>query len=93
MKKTEFFKLKGIVTNIFNKITVKRKNLPDFNKISLTIETIDGQKLYPEVRNKKIKELDGININDAVEIEYSFQGSEKNDKHYNNIYINKIIKL
>ncbi len=87
---TKFFKLQGKITEIFNKITVKRKGLPDFTKIVLCIVTPDGQKLYPELRNKKTKQLKSIDVSKPVEIEYSFQGSEKNDKHYNNIYINKI---
>ena len=59
----------------------------------LTIETIDEQVLYPEVRNAKLKLLENMYENSTVEIEISFEGSEKNGKRYNNIYINNITKL
>jgi hypothetical protein len=59
----------------------------------LTLETIDEQVLYPEVRNAKLKLLENVYENSTVEIEFSFEGSEKNGKRYNNIYINNITKL
>ena len=90
-----YFKLKGTVQLIGDLVHIERNQKPDLYKKVLTIETPDGQVLFPELRNNKIKTLerDNITVGCAVEIEYSFQGSEKNDKRYNNIYINKITKL
>lgn len=93
--KKEYFKLKGVVTEIGELIHIQRTNIPDLYKRVLVVETIDGQKLYPELRNAKLKLLDREQINEGstVEIEYSFEGSEKNGKRYNNIYLNSIKRV
>ena len=87
-----YFKLEGKVCEIGELVHIERKGIPDLYKRVLAIETADGQKLYPELRNQKLKLLDReqIDINSLVSIEYSFEGSEKNGKRYNNIYINSI---
>jgi hypothetical protein len=84
-----YFKLKGTVHAVGDLIHIKRDNIPDLLKRVLTVETPDGQVLYPELRNGKIKmiEKEGIVEGTLVEIEFLFQGSEKNNKRYNNIYI------
>jgi len=89
----DYLKIKGVVTEIGELVHIQRTGIPDLYKRVLTIETIDEQVLYPEVRNGKLKMLDDIYENSTVEIEFSFEGSEKNDKRYNNIYINTITKL
>ena len=92
----KFFRLTGVVHLIGELVHINRKNgLPDLFKKVLTIETPDGQVLYPEVRNNKIKMLDRENIQekDNIELEFSFEGSEKNGKRYNNIYTNSIKKI
>ncbi len=93
--KKEYFKLKGVVTEIGELVHIQRTNIPDLYKRVLVVETIDGQKLYPELRNAKLKLLDREQINEGstVEIEYSFEGSEKNGKRYNNIYLNSIKRV
>ena len=93
--KIEYFKLKGKVQLIGELVHVPRKNAPDLFKIVLTIETPDGQILYPELRNKKVKLIarENISVGKEVELEYSFQGSEKNGKRYNNLYVNSITPL
>ncbi len=93
--KKEYFKLKGVVTEIGELVNIQRTNIPDLYKRVLVVETIDGQKLYPELRNAKLKLLDREQINESstVEIEYSFEGSEKNGKRYNNIYLNSIKRV
>ena len=70
-------------------VHIKREGIPDLYKRVLTMETPDGQILYPELRNGKLKmiEAEGIKQGSTVEIQYLFQGSEKNGKRYNNIYI------
>ena len=87
-----YFKLEGKVCEVGELVHIERKGIPDLYKRVLTIETAEGQKLYPELRNQKLKLLDReqIDINSLVSIEYSFEGSEKNGKRYNNIYINSI---
>lgn len=91
--KKEYLKIKGVITEIGELVHIQREGIPDLYKKVLTIETIDEQVLYPEVRNAKLKLLDNMYENSTVEIEFSFEGSEKNGKRYNNIYINNITKL
>ena len=90
----EIFKLKGTVTSMGELIHIPRTGIPDLFKRVLTIELLDGQVLYPEVRNQRLKILDReqIEVNDFVELGYTFEGSEKNNKRYNNIYVNSIKK-
>lgn len=89
----DFSTIKGVITEIGDLVHIQREGIPDLYKKVLTLETIDGQILYPEVRNGKLKMLDNVYENSTVEIEYSFEGSEKNGKRYNNIYVNNITKL
>ena len=93
MMKKEYLKIKGVITEIGELVHIQREGIPDLYKKVLTLETIDEQVLYPEVRNAKLKLLDNMYENSTVEIEFSFEGSEKNGKRYNNIYINYITKL
>jgi len=91
--KKEYLKIKGVITEIGELVHIQREGIPDLYKKVLTLETIDEQVLYPEVRNAKLKLLENMYENSTVEIEFSFEGSEKNGKRYNNIYINNITKL
>lgn len=88
-----YFTLEGKVEDISDLIHIKRDNLPDLNKKMLTIVTSDSQRLFPEVRNKNLTKLNNISVGDIVKIEYTFEGSQKNGKNYNNIYINQITKV
>lgn len=87
-----YFNLKGTVHLVGELVHIKREGIPDLYKRVLTVETPDGQILFPELRNGKLKmiESEGINQGSTVEIQYLFQGSEKNGKRYNNIYIYSI---
>lgn len=87
-----YFNLKGTVHLVGEPIHIKRDGIPDLHKRVLTVETPDGQILFPELRNGKLKmlETEGIKQGSTVEIQYLFQGSEKNGKRYNNIYIYSI---
>lgn len=91
----DYLKIKGVVTEIGELVHIQRTGIPDLYKRVLTVETADEQILYPEVRNSKIKmlESEGIDEQSIVEIEFSFEGSEKNGKRYNNIYVNNIVRL
>lgn len=90
-----YFKLKAKVQLISDLVHIERKTKPDLYKRVITLETSDGQILFPEIRNNRLKllERENITVGSNVEVEYSFQGSEKNGKIYNNIYINSILKL
>ena len=94
-REINFLHLTGTVTKIGELIHIQRDAAPDLYKRVLTVEMIDGQRLFPEIRNMRLKQLEKNQIQEGclVNIEYSFEGSEKNGKRYNNIYINKIEKL
>lgn len=87
-----YFELKGTVHMIGELVHIEREGIPDLHKRVLTVETPDGQILFPELRNSRLKliEEEGIEQGSTVEIKYLFQGSEKNGKRYNNIYIHTI---
>lgn len=87
-----YFTLKGTVQLIGELTHIKRVGIPDLYKQVLTVETPDEQVLFLELRNGKLKLLETENIEEgsAVEINFTFQGSEKNEKRYNNIYIHSI---
>ena len=88
------FTLQGTVTDIGNMIQIRRTIKPDIYKKIITVVTSDNQKVFMEIRNTGIKELEreGIEVGSFVEAEYLFEGSEKDDKKYNNVVI-KNIKL
>jgi|VirMetMinimDraft_7_1064189.scaffolds.fasta_scaffold09403_7 hypothetical protein len=90
-----YFNLKGTVHVVGELVHIKRDGIPDLYKRVLTIETPDGQILFPELRNGKLKMLEERDIKQGstVEIDFLFQGSEKNSKRYNNIYIYSIKKI
>ena len=83
----------GQVTYI-SELQTYQKEKGTLYKKTLTIETEDGQVFYPEIRNENIKilELEAIRIGDRAQIAFSFEGSEKNGKFYNNIHIANIKK-
>lgn len=91
----DYLTIRGVITEIGEMVHIPRTGIPDLYKKVLTVETIDEQVLYPELRNGKLKMLEDQNITEhsTVEIEFSFEGSEKNGKRYNNIYINNIKKV
>lgn len=91
----QLFELKGTITNMDELIHIRREGIPDLYKRVLTIEMDDTQVLFVEVRNKRLKllEKEMIELYNRVEIKFNFQGSEKNGKRYNNIYVISIKKL
>lgn len=70
----------------------QREGKDTLYKKMLVVRTKDGQKFFPEIRNKKISLLNDINVGDNVDLQFTFEGSEKNNKRYNNVYINNITK-
>lgn len=87
-----YLDIKGTVHLVGDLIHIERQGIPDLYKRVLTVETPDGQVLFAELRNGKLKmlEAEGIKQGSTVAIQYLFQGSEKNGKRYNNIYIYSI---
>ena len=86
------FILQGTVTEIGDMVQIRRTTKPDIYKKILAVETMDNQKVYMEIRNTGIKELEreGVEEGSLVEIEYLFEGSEKDGKKYNNVVIKNI---
>lgn len=78
------------VKEIGEEQTFNRVKKSPFTKRMISLETHDGQKLFCELR--KMELLQGINIDDVVNVKISFAGSEKNGKKYNNIFINEMSK-
>lgn len=86
------FSLVGFVTDIGPIQQIRRTTKPDLIKRTVTIVTENGQKVFMEIRNAFIKELqrEGIEKNSYVEADYVFEGSEKSGNKYNNIILKKI---
>lgn len=86
------FTLEGFVTDISPIQQIRRTTKPDLIKRTVTIVTESGQKVFMEIRNAFIKELqrEGIEKNSFVEVDYTFEGSEKSGNKYNNIVMKKI---
>lgn len=87
--------LTGEVLEIGSLICTKRNNNPDLFKKVLTIQESDGQISYIDILNSRIKTLkeEDIQTGSIVQIEYSFKGSERDGKKYNNIFCNSIKRI
>lgn len=87
--------LEGTVQKIDELLHIPRDKKPDLYKRTLVFVTESGQKLFPEVRNQRLKSLEKEMIHEGckAKIGITFEGSEKNDKRYNNIYVNSITKI
>ena len=70
--KKDYLKIKGVITEIGELVHIQRNGIPDLYKKVLTVETIDEQVLYPELRNGKLQLLENIEENCIVEIEFSW---------------------
>lgn len=88
-----YFNLQGKVTEISDLIHIERNNLPDLFKKMVNVVTVDNQRVFAEIRNKNLNQLEDIKENDIVDIQFAFQGSVKDGKNYNNIYIHTIKKV
>lgn len=84
--------LVGILTAMTVPTQITKENGTKMTRSVLTIETADGQKGFFEARVKTIERIARLNIGvgDEVVIGYVFIGSEKNDKLYNNLFVNFI---
>ena len=87
--------MEGNVITIDELLHIPRTNIPDLYKRVLVFRTDDGQEMYPEVRNQRLKMLDREQIYEGcrVKLGFTFEGSQKNGKRYNNIYVNSIKKI
>lgn len=88
------FTTKAEVKDIGPLVQIKRTMKPDLFKRVITLD-VEGGLFFPEIRNNNIKviEREGIEVGSFVEIEYSFQGTIKDGKRYNNILIESIKNL
>ena len=95
--KKDYQIVKGTIKEISDLIYIQRsdKNLPDLYKRILVILLPDGQRFFGEIRNNKLKLIPNIEslVNKNVEVEFIFEGSIRDGKKYNNIYINNIKPL
>jgi DNA helicase TIP49 (TBP-interacting protein) len=93
-KKAIPFTTRAKILEVSDLQTISRPKAPDLRKIILTVETPDGQKFFPELRNKLVDsfEIQEIREGDIVYLEFMFQGSAKRGNYYNNIYVRKIIR-
>lgn len=91
----EIFKVKGVIESVGDLIQMKKNKKNNFFKKVLTVKTADGQILYVDILNSRLKSLEDQNIqeNSIVEIDFTFKGSEKDGKKYNNIFCNNIKPL
>lgn len=92
MEEQNEFTLTGFIEEIGEIQQIRRTTKPDLLKRTISIVTEDGQKVFMEIRNSYIKELqrEGVEKNSYVEVGYVFEGSERNDKKYNNIVLKRI---
>lgn len=90
-----YITLTGTVTEIGEEVVIFRSDKNNIKKRVLTIKTSDNQVLFPEIRWDKIDYLicNEIEEGSTVEISFTFEGSEKNGKKYDNIRINTINKI
>lgn len=89
-------KIRAQVKEVGELEQIRRTTKPDMYKRLISLSTADGQLLYAEIRNSGLKTLDrsGIVEGTIVDVEISFQGSEKADgKKYNNILIRNITRV
>lgn len=65
---------------------------PTKKRAIVTIITEDEQKAFFEIRDAIIARIEkiGIRKGDEIQIGFVFIGSEKNNKIYNNLFINEI---
>lgn len=89
------FECTAKVLNVGEEETIKRPNAPTLKKRVLKVRTVDNQIFFPELRNRLIDsfEIQDIREEDTVSIKFCFQGSEKNGKQYNNVYIKSISRV
>lgn len=92
MDEKKEFNLCGFIEDISDIQQIRRTTKPDLLKRTISLITEDGQKVFIEIRNAYIKELqrEGVVINSFVDVDFVFEGSEKGDKKYNNIILRKI---
>lgn len=95
MFRKETIKKDVTVTGMSELLHIKRKGKGDLFKRVLDVVTDDGQVFYAELRNSKLKlfEQQGIETGCRASLEFVFQGSQKQEKKYNNIYITDIKRL
>ena len=87
MGKRKINYINGYITYISPEIEVRNVGRPMYLKKMVTVVGNDGQKFFGEIRKNKLALLEIVNIGRELKIGYLFEGSERDDKKYNNIYI------
>ena len=87
------YKFIGIIKFIEDEFVIIKPNGTEITKQLFTLQTIDDQILFLEVRNDNVNYLKNVTSNTIVEILVTFEGSEKNQKRYNNLIVQKITLL
>ena len=90
MKKRKLNFITGYITYISPEIEVNNVGRPMYLKRMVTVISNDGQKFFGEIRKNKLTLLDSINTRQELKIGYLYEGSEKDNKRYNNIYIDTL---
>lgn len=90
MKKRKLNFITGYITYISPEIEVNNVGRPMYLKRMVTVVSNDGQKFFGEIRKNKLTLLDSINTRQELKIGYLFEGSERDNKKYNNIYIDTL---
>lgn len=86
----------GKIVDIGDVVELKYANKPSFLKRMLLISFGNRESIYCEIGNSRLKYLQEptpILIGDKVEVHIKFVASEKSLKRYNNLIVQKIIKL
>lgn len=90
MEKRKLNFMTGYITYISPEIEVNNVGRPMYLKRMVTVVSNDGQKFFGEIRKNKLTLLDSINTRQELKIGYLFEGSERDNKKYNNIYIDTL---
>lgn len=90
MEKRKINYINGYITYISPEIEVRNVGRPMYLKKMVTVVSNDGQKFFGEIRKNKLTLLETVNIGRELKIGYLFEGSERDNKKYNNIYIDTL---
>lgn len=91
-QKKELTLFRGFYVNMSEPVTLVSKEGPAKKRAVVTMETADGQVGFFEVRDAIINRINKLGLlqGDEITIGFVFIGVKKNDKIYNNLFINQI---
>lgn len=82
--------VKGVITEISEELKFKRPQ-GNITKVNIDIELENGEILFAEIRNHRLKLVDKIVIGESYFIDIVFEGSYKNGRKYNNLTVHNIL--